>query len=209
MSSLSILTGEIAAWLNRRDVDSLIPGWIAMVETDIATSLRARCMVTRGVQPIDANFIELPSGFCEIESIRDSTSGKLLTLEDEWTGPLSGANQGQPTTAYRLVANCIEFLPHPFIPDPPDPNWLPQSVNMNWYQQPKPLQDPQDTNVVLDTLHAVYLFGACKYGAMFELDDARAQQMEAAFNQAVLTANMWKQASDYSGAPLRAVVRGF
>ena len=62
---------------------------------------------------------------------------------------------------------------------------------------------------MLQTLYGIYLFGTCKYGAMFELDDARAQQMEGAFNQAVTRANLWKQMSDYSGAPLRAVVRGF
>jgi hypothetical protein len=86
---------------------------------------------------------------------------------------------------------------------------VPQAINMNWYQAPTPLVDPQDTNTVLTSHYAVYLFGVCKYGAMFELDDARAQQMEGAFDQAVTRANLWKQLSDYSGAPLRAVVRGF
>jgi hypothetical protein len=203
------LTNEVLGWLNRQDIASLIPGWVAMTETDIAESLRARCMVQRATQNADAAFITLPTGFCSMESIRDAVSGEILSLEDEWTGPLGGADQDCPVTAYRLVANCIEFLPHPFIPDPPDPTWVPQAINMNWYQAPTPLVDPQDTNTVLTSHYAVYLFGVCKYGAMFELDDARAQQMEGAFDQAVTRANLWKQLSDYSGAPLRAVVRGF
>lgn len=224
MSSLNILVNEVAAWLNRGDLTALIPGWVSMVETDIAESLRARCMVARATQAIDAAFISLPSDFITMESMRDAKTGTLLTLEDEFTGPpQGGANQGFhgpgfmpgagfrpfPTTGYRLVANCVEFLPHPLIPDPPDPSWVPQCVNMNWYQRPKPLINPQDTNPILDTLHAIYLFGVCKYGAMFELDDARAQQMDSAFGQAVTAANLWKQTSDYSGAPLRAVVRSF
>ena len=201
------LATQVVAWLNRRDVGALIPGWIAMCENDIAESLRARCMVARSRQNIDGIFIGLPDDFISIESIRDHRTGKPLHLEDEFTGP--NINHAGPVTAYRLVADCIEFLPHPVIPDPFPDDWAPQQIDFNWYQKPKPLVAPQDTNVVLNELFSVYLFGVCKYGAMFELDDERATQMEGAFNNAVTAANLWKQQSDYSGAPLRAVVRGF
>jgi hypothetical protein len=209
VASLNALMSDVTGWLNRQDVASLIPGWVAMVETDIAEALRARCMVARATQPVDAAFITLPPDFCAMESLRDATSGKLLHLEDAWTGPLGGDNRDRPVIAYRLVGDCIEFLPHPYVPEPPDPSWTPQAVNMNWYQRPMALVDPQDTNAVLEQLYGVYLFGTCKYGAMYELDDARAQQMDDAFNAEILRANLAKQSSDYSGAPLRAVVRGF
>ena len=75
---------------------------------------------------------------------------------------------------------------------------------MGWYTKPTPLILPADTNAVLDNLYGVYLFGVCKYGAMFELDDDRLAQMDAAWQQAVTRANLYKQQSDYSGAPLRA-----
>jgi hypothetical protein len=208
MASLAQLQLDVASWLDRRDVNSLIPGWIAMTETDIAEMLRARCMVTRATQPVDAPFIALPSDFITMEAIRDSLTGRLLTLEDQFTGPLGGEHGGR-TRSYRLVADCVEFLPHPVIPDPPDPNWRPQRVTMTWFQRPAPLTDPQDTNAVLEQLYSVYLFGVCKYGAMYELDDTRAAQMDTAWQQAVFAANLWKQQSDYSGAPLRAVVRSF
>jgi hypothetical protein len=75
---------------------------------------------------------------------------------------------------------------------------------MGYYARPKPLLLDTDTNAVLDQLYSVYLFGVCKYGAMFELDDDRAQQTDAAWQQAVTRANLWKQQSDYSGAPFRS-----
>ena len=187
-----------------------------MVETEIAETLRARCMVTSGVQAIDAPYITLPSDFAQMESIRDATSGELLKLKDEWSGHWTGSHSsawqdgaivggvGQVCTAYRLVHDCIELLPHPVIPDPPDPNWRPQQMLMGWYAKPKPLLLPSDTNPILEQLYAVYLFGVCKFGAMFELDEDRAQQMDAQFQQVVTRANLWKQQSDYGGAPLRA-----
>ena len=215
MASYQQLTDDVVGWLNRRDIISRIPGWVSMVETEIAETLRARCMVTSGTQPIDAAYITLPPDFAQMESIRDATTGELFELKDEWSGSWSSGTSDawrdgalvatvQASTQYRLVHDCIEFLPHPIIPDPPDPAWRPQQVLMGWYAKPKPLLLPSDTNPVLDQLYAVYLFGVCKYGAMFELDDDRAQQMDAAWQQTVTRANLWKQQADYGGAPLRA-----
>jgi len=221
MATYQQLQDEVMGWLNRRDVASLIPGWVRMVETEIAETLRARCMVVSGVQPIDAAYITMPPDFATMESIRDATTGELFELKDEWSGHWFAAyndrappgptgiqqvNPLAPCTAYRLLHDCIEFLPHPWFPDPPNPNWQPQQVLMGWYQKPKPLLLPADTNPVLDNLYGVYLFGTCKYGAMFELDDDRAQQMDAAWQQVITRANLWKQQSDYSGAPFRAEI---
>jgi hypothetical protein len=204
MATYAGLQSDIMAWLNRRDVAPLIPGWVSMVETDIAETLRARCMVGRATQAIDANFITLPVDFITFESVRDAASGLPLELNDHYTG--SAMANGQPSTGYRLVGNCIEFLPHPVIPDPPQAWWTPAMVNIAYYQRPAPLVDPQDSNAILNQLYSVYLFGACRYGAMFELDSDRKTQMDGAFGDAVTQANLWKQASDFSGAPLREVV---
>ena len=112
MSSLNILVNEVAAWLNRGDLTALIPGWVSMVETDIAESLRARCMVARATQAIDAAFISLPSDFITMESMRDAKTGTLLTLEDEFTGPpQGGANQGFHGPGFMPGAGFRPFPP--------------------------------------------------------------------------------------------------
>ena len=219
MASLAQLQADVASYLNRQDVltNGQMPGWILRVEAKLAQTLRSRFQETSAIQPIDAPYIALPSDFATMASIRDNTTGELLTLKDEWSGhwnnqyapigwqpydaitALSG-----PSVAYRLVANCIEFLPHPQIPNPPDPAWTPQQVQMAYYRKPRPLLLPTDTNVVLDNLYPVYLYGVIKEGAIWALDDDRTQQMDALFQQVVTEANLHKQQSDYSGAPLRA-----
>lgn len=215
MATYQQLTDDVCAWLNRRDVISLIPGWVSMVETEISETCRTRPQVVFGTQPIDSPYITLPVDFAAMESIRDATTGELLDLKDEWSGSWIQAymptswnvyaqqNPNAPCTAYRLLADCIELLPHPSIPDPPDPSWQPQQILMGYYQKPKPLVLPADTNVILEAFYGVYLYGVCKQGALFELDDDRAAQMDAAFQQVVTRANLWKQQSDYSGAPFR------
>jgi hypothetical protein len=222
VASLQGLQDDVLSWLNRRDCLGLLPGWTLMVETEIAETLRARCQVVSAVQAIDAPYISLPSDFATMESMRDATSGAMLELKDQWSpkgGGWSAAystwsgtypsvywqiNPASPCYAYRLVADCIEFLPHPNIPNPPDPAWVPQTVLMGYYQKPKPLLLPADTNPILENLYGVYLYGLCKLGAIWALDDARAAQMDAQVQQVVTRANLYKQQSDYSGDPLRA-----
>jgi hypothetical protein len=79
------LQDEVAGWLNRRDLASLMPGWVAMVETEIAQTLRARCMVRSATQAVDNAYITLPPDLRRW-SIRDATSGEMLELKDEWSG---------------------------------------------------------------------------------------------------------------------------
>jgi hypothetical protein len=210
------LIDDVCGWLNRRDILPRIPSWVAMVETEMAETLRARCMVTSTEQDINAYAITLPFDFATMASIRDATSGEMLELKDEWSGHWTGPGTsawvdgavvgavGQVCTAYRLVHDCIEFLPHPVIPDPVDPTHVWQRVMMNYYAKPRPLVAPTDTNPILEQLYAVYLWGVIKNGALFELDDDRAAQADAMFQQVVTRANNWKQFSDYSGAPLRS-----
>ena len=219
MASLAQLQADVASYLNRQDIltSGVMPGWVAAVETELAETLRARCQVASAIQPIDAPYIALPSDFATMESIRDNTTGEMLTLKDEWSGHWSSQYQARgwqpydnvcafsgPSWAYRLVANCIEFLPHPAVPNPPDPTWVPQSVLMGWYRKPRPLLLPTDTNPILENLYSVYQFGLIKQGAIWALDDDRATQMDGLWQQAITRANLWKQQSDYSGAPLRA-----
>jgi hypothetical protein len=222
MATYQQLQDDVRNWLNRDDCLSLIPSWTAILETEISETLRCRVQVVSGVQAIDAAYIALPTDFATMESIRDNRTGEQLTLLDEWSGHwyetyarnsaypngYTGAYwqviPDAPCSAYRLVADCIEFLPHPIIPDPPDPNWSPQQILMGYYQRPRPLVLPADSNPILDNHYAIYLYGLLKIGAVWALDDARAQQADALYQQVVTRANLWKQQSDYSGAPFRA-----
>ena len=77
-------------------------------------------------------------------------------------------------------------------------------VMMGYYARPKPLLLPSDTNPILEQIYAAYLYGVCKQGALFELDDDRSQQMDGLWQQVITRANLWKQQSDYSGAPFRS-----
>jgi hypothetical protein len=222
VASYQQLQNDVAGWLNRQDCIAFIPSWTLLLETEIAETLRARCQVVSAVQAIDAAYVALPTDFATMESIRDNATGAMLELKDQWSPKGGGwtspytvwsgvypstywqVNPAAPCSAYRLVGDAIEWLPHPYIPNPPDPAWVPQTVLMGYYQKPVPLLQPTDTNPILENLYGVYLFGLLKLGAIWALDDARAAQADAQWQQVVTRANLWKQQSDMSGAPFRA-----
>jgi hypothetical protein len=218
VATLQQLQSDVLSWINRRDCAGLLPAWTAMLETEIAATCRTRAQVVSGVQDLDAAYITLPTDFAAMESIRDNSTGEMFELKDQWSpkgggwtenyrwpgGVIMQTDPTAPVRAYRLVADCIEWIPHPIIPDPPDPTWVPQQVLMGYYQKPRPLLLPTDTNPILERYYSIYLYGLVKIAALWALDDARAQQVDALWQQEVTRANLWKQQSDYSGAPLRA-----
>ena len=215
--TLATLRADCANYLNRTDITTPFPGWVAIVETKLTQTLRARCQLTSAYQAIDRDYIPLPSNFATMDSIRDATTGELLDLKDQWSGHWTPAYQpygwqpydavtmfSGPACQYRIVANCIEFMPHLTLPDPPDPTWVPQQVLMSWFTAPVPLLNDADSNVILEQLYDVYLWGVLKYASVWALDDARAQQADALWQQAIAAADLYTQQSTYSGAPLRA-----
>lgn len=222
MASLQQLNDDVGSYLNRRDYQTPFPGWVTAVETELSETLRSKFQIVSGNQALDNPWITLPPNFATMESIRDATNGCILELKDSWTGNWFDPQQDDRNTSviwynptppasyfYRILADCIEFLPHPQPPDPPDPNWQPQQVRMSWFARPTPLVLPSDTNPILDNLYEVYLWGVIQRGALWALDDDRAQQADAKFQQAVTRANLWTQQAQFSGAPFREELQGF
>ena len=207
MPTYQQLTDDVLSYLDRRDSAARLPSWVTMVETELQQTLRARVMEVTAVQAIDAAYIQLPPDFATMASIRDHSTGVLLTLKDEWSGDWSDdsgwikANSPVPCSAYRLRSDCIELLPHPVIPATPDPSWQFQMIEMSWYAKPRPLVIPSDTNPVLEAHYAIYLYGVLSHAGVFEQDAEMVSVWDAKYQQAVTRANLHTQQSTYSGAP--------
>jgi hypothetical protein len=222
LPSYQQLQDDVLSYLDRRDAAARLPSWVTMVETELAETLRARCMEVSATQPIDSAYITLPTDFCTMASIRDAATGNNLVLKDEWSGSWTDVSGSPPVDypypgtyygnrrvwAYRIVGDCLELLPHPIIPNPPDPSWQPQVILMNWYAKPKPLLLPSDTNPVLEQLYAVYLYGCLAQAGVFEQDTEMTAMWDAKYQQVVTRANLWKQQSDMSGAPFATEMSG-
>lgn len=221
MPTYQQLQDDVLSYLDRRDSAARLPSWVNIVETELQQTLRARCMEVTAVQAIDAAYIQLPPDFSTMASIRDAATGNNLVLKDEWSGSWTDPSGGAPdysypgtyvgirwVWAYRLRADCLEFLPHPILPATPDPTWVPQMIEMSWYAKPKPLLIPSDTNPVLEQHYAIYLYGVLSHAGVFEQDAEMVAVWDAKYQQAVTRANLNTQQSTYSGAPYTQEMAG-
>ena len=67
------LKTNVADWLNRSDLTSVIPTFIDGVHSKLNRDLRVRQMVQRATASVDAEYSALPADFLEIRDIRLNT----------------------------------------------------------------------------------------------------------------------------------------
>ena len=63
ISTYAELQSAVGDFLNRQDLTTVIPTFIALAEADLNRSIRHRSMLTRSTATIDSQFTALPTDF--------------------------------------------------------------------------------------------------------------------------------------------------
>jgi hypothetical protein len=225
----------IMAWLHRAsfrtpmapDFDATT-GFIALAEQDMNERLRARCMVVRATEVIDAQYTPLPCDYLEMLDLRfagggppvtyvprdqaalalyNRTSGARVTdgqagLVSDAIWPESNA-WGTGKYHFSIVGSEIEWVPFPTPPAQTDGQAVQWPLaEMAYYQRIQLGPDDTDTNNVLATYPACYIFGALIFSAPFLKDDARVATWQTAYDNAVVGANTEHERSRTQGGPI-------
>jgi hypothetical protein len=206
MTTLADLKNSVTGWVNRRndaDFAAVLPSFIALTEERIATSVRARPMVTRATYPVQGQYLPLPCDWLEFLDVRLQGSPCPLPLLSR-LDDAGAAYYAAGIAAYRIVDGQMEVLP---TQDPAAP--APPVLEIAYYAQPQTLVIDTDTNPLLSRHPSIYQFIAAMFAAVY-LEDAEATQR---FNDlaasAVAQANEWQQTSRFSGGRLNAQARQF
>jgi hypothetical protein len=211
-------------------------GFIALAEQQINERLRARCMVVRGSQTIDGQYTTLPCDYLEAIDCRMANGGPPVTYESRYqtaaafnnhvmnTPPaMSLAGMGPdfipalPPPGYAwgdgtpqrfsVVGAEIEWSPFPFAPDPLPEDFAWPVAELAYFQRVMLGPADADTNPVLATYPAIYLYGALMHAAPFVRDDGRVQLWGGLFSDLVEGANREHSRARHAGSPLRATYR--
>jgi hypothetical protein len=209
-----------------------VAGFIALAEQGLNDSLRARCMVVRATQSVEGQYMTLPCDYLEMLDARIVNGPPLnyqaradaamaiyaqvnaspgngwqggTQLPPDWTPQLTPPaypwNGGLPRN-FNIIGGEIEFSPFPI----PDPNATQPPVfplcEMAYYQRLNLGMDDTDTNSVLLTYPAVYIFGALLESAPFIRDDGRVKLWSDKFNTAVTAANIEHERARSQGGRL-------
>lgn len=195
------LRREIANWLMRPDLETVIPSFIAMAESAVNRTVRAQDMVTRSQATLTENFTRLPDDWQEAWNIQIA-GGKPLqylppaemdaqrTLRREH----AKAEQGTPEF-YSIIGNTIELLPAP-----PTTGVV---LEMIYFASVPPMTSDTAQNWLLRRHPDIYVYGALIHSAPFLVDDSRLPVWQGLYDTAVAQLSEAQARSRRSGAPLR------
>jgi hypothetical protein len=175
------LQAAIADWLERSDLATRIPAFIALAEAQMNRTLRVRPMVARASAAIDGAFSATPADFLEAISLTASDGSRSWALEPaapEAAFRHGGGEAAGVPCSWTLVGTEFRYLPTPAAA---------LTVELTYYARIPALSDGEPSNWVLADHPDVYLFGALKEAAPFLRDMEMASLFEAK-QQAALAA---------------------
>lgn len=204
ITTYATLKTAIADFLNRDDLTSVVPTFIALAEADIQRKVRHWRMETRSTAQLDTQFSAIPSDW--LETIRFYlTTGETSRLElisqaqlldrKQADGNLSG------TPAYYAMTGA-QFELYPV----PDGTYAGELL---YFAKVPALSDSATTNWLLTNAPDAYLYGALIHSAPYLKDDARIQVWAALYQSAIDSLNDSSNDARHSGTGLRMKIRSF
>lgn len=192
------LKSNIADWLNRDDLTSVIPTFISLAEKQMNRSVRHYKMIVRKTAVLDTQYSTLPTDW--LETVRVSlTSGEthrltLVSLDDMIElREKSGDTAGRPRY-YSHVADTIEVYPTP------DATY---TIELMYYNDIPALTASNTTNWLIDVAPDAYLYGSLLQAAPYLAEDSRIEVWGGLYSSAIQALNNTSEASRDSGSGLK------
>jgi hypothetical protein len=162
---------SVADFLNRGDLASAIPDFIALAEEAIATDLVAqgpvRQMMGRSDATISTEFTPVPSDFMGIRGLYFTSTQRTI----EWTDPekiidlkiMYPSQDGDPQKG-AIVGGEFQLWP-----------WVGNSytAELTYWKRPEALSESNQSNWVITDFPSLYLYGSLLQAAPYLKDDDR------------------------------------
>lgn len=151
------LKTAVADYLHRTDLTSVIPTFVALAESSIATDLRIREMEATMTGTLAASTLALPTRFLEARYVSIGGDLQQYVPPAAWYGRSSWSNGD-----YTIIGTDFHFQSSS------------ADYEIAYYAMFAPLSGDTDTNALLAAHPNVYLFGALTNAAIYlEADPTR------------------------------------
>ena len=193
ISTYAELQTALENWVDRSDLSSRIPEFIALCEDTLNKRLRIRAMETRATATVSEEYVSLPSDFLEMRNFQLNTSPKqvLRFVTPEYIDTFwAGSTTGKPKV-YTFVGGEIQVAPSP------DSSY---TAEMDYYAKLDIATD--STNWVLTNSPSVYLYGSLLAAEPFLKNDKRIQVWQERFDRAIADLEMADSRERHSGGSL-------
>lgn len=192
LTNYTDLKASIADWLNRDDLTSVIPTFIALGEADVARDLRHWLQERRITATIDEEYEFLPSDWLETISLRLGSGDEIQLITQSEMADFkrnTSTQQGKPRF-YVISAGQMEFYP---VPDGTD------TMILTYYARIPSLSDTNTTNWLITNHPDVLLYASLKHAAPYLDDVERIGVWTQLYQQAVSSLTIDGTKAKYSG----------
>lgn len=197
------LKSAIADWLNRDDLDAVIPSFIALAESQFNRSLRHRKMVTRSDATVDTPYFAVPADW--LENIRfqlntDPITPLLyVTPEQAAEERLKYSTANQPLM-FTMVGEQFQVIPSPNTS---------YDAELLYYAKIPALSDENTSNWLLAESPDVYLYGALVQSAPYLKEDERIGTWAGLYQRFVDDMMLADERARIGSSKLKARIRTF
>lgn len=199
ITTYATLQSEIASWLNRDDLSSIIPTFIQFVESDVNSRLRHQKMVIRAQATSNQEYVQLPGDWLEainIHIIDGAQPLSYVTLNEA-----DRINKQQIVTQpsfYSIMDDALEIIPAPASNI---------DIEMIYYGKIPALSNQNTSNWLLVKAPDLYLYGSLVHAAPYLLDDQRVGLFANMYNSRLEALALESDKAVHSGGPLVARTR--
>lgn len=203
LTNYSELKSSIADFLNRDDLTSVIPTFIALAEAQINRDVRHWKMEKRVTGSLDSEYSQLPTDWLQTIQAHITGGGTYplqLASRDAIADKRSARNDtsGRPKF-YTHADSALELYPTP------DASY---TIELLYYGKVDALSDLVPVNWLLQDAADVYLYGALIHSAPYLQEDGRASVWAQMYGAAVQKLNQASEAGRMSGSGLTMKIRG-
>jgi hypothetical protein len=203
LTNYTELKASIADFLNRDDLTSVIPTFIALAEAQINRDVRHWKMEKRVTGALDSEDSQLPTDWLETIQVHITGSGTYplqLASRDAIADKRSARNDtsGRPKF-YTHADSSLELFPTP------DASY---TIELLYYAEVEALSDLVPVTWLLQDAADVYLYGALIHSAPYLQEDGRAGVWAQMYSAAVQKLNQASEKGRMSGSGLTMKVRG-
>lgn len=204
ITTYSELQTAIADFLDRDDLASVVPTFIALAEADMQRRLRHWEMEELATISITDRFLSVPADW--VETIRVQLTGggtspvSLISRAEMMEYRANSEDTAGKPEFYTMSAGQFEFFPTP------DDTY---AASLLYTKKLPALTAGSPTSWLLTTAPDAYLYGALAHSAPYLQDDARASTWASFYQSAIDALNVSSEAAKYSGSGLRVKIRSY
>lgn len=201
ISNYAELKSAVADWLNRADLTSAIPNFVALAEAKFNRDLRTRQQVKRAYATLTGQYIQLPTDWAEGINLQLNVNPVRVLdfVTTDQADRIKARRYGDTNAdAYTIVGSQLEVIP--VVGDDTE-------IEMAYYAKVPALSDSNTTNWLLTEWPDLYLYGTLVHAAPYLREDDRIATWKGLADQLTEEIRMSDERAKHSGGPLRARTR--